>query len=79
MQSPCDALQKRQRQLDLRVLLVHIMEVLLSPHCALGNMSSLQDSAMSLLRRSGALASSDAQSLADVQLLSWLLSTQVHA
>ncbi len=75
---PLDTLQERQRQLDLRELLVLTMEMLLSPHAALSNISALQDSAMSLLRRSGATASSDAQSLADVQLLSWLLGAQVQ-
>ena len=79
VQSRCDSPQERQRQLDLRILLVHVMEMLLSPQAALSNVSALQDSALSLLRRSGATAYSDAQGLADVQLLSWLLSAQVHA
>ena len=78
-QSLCGTMQERQGQLDLGALLVHVMEVLLSPHAALGNMSALQDGVMSLLRRSSAMACSDAQSLADVQLLFWLLSAQVYA
>ena len=76
-QSLCDTMQERQGQLNLRALLVHVMEVLLSPHAAFSNIA-LQDSSMSLLKRSGTTFS-DGQSLADVQLLSWLLSAQVHA
>ena len=62
----------------MRELLVHVMKALLSPHTALHDMSAIQDSAASLLRQSRATASSDAHSLADVQLLTWLLGAQVR-
>ena len=55
-----------------------MMRALLSPHAVLHDMPTLQDSAISLLRRGAALASSSADSLADIQLLCWLLDAQVH-
>lgn len=76
---PLRNLQERQRLLDLRVLLVRVMEALLSNHAALSSIAALQENAASLLRRSGATASSDPWGLADVQLLSWLLNAQVQA